>query len=195
MTETPNLILASTSRYRRALLDRLGLPFECAAPGVDEDAFKGRRLAPEELARTLAREKALAVARAHPAAVVIGSDQVCALGDEVLDKPGTRAVAVERLGRLAGRTHRLVTAVCVARGAELVEFADVTRLTMRPLGEAQIARYVDADEPFDCAGGYKLETRGIALFARIESADQTAVVGLPLMALVDALSSFGFELP
>lgn len=192
---TAELILASTSKYRRALLERLGLPFECVAPAVDEDAWKERGLAPEELARTLAREKALAVARERPAAVVIGSDQVCALGDEVLDKPGTRAVALERLGRLAGRTHRLVTAVCVARGDERLEFADVTRLSMRPLTAAQVARYVDADEPFDCAGGYKLETRGVALFERIESADQTAIVGLPLMALVAALDRFGFELP
>lgn len=192
---TSNLILASTSKYRRALLERLGVPFTCVAPGVDEDAFKAAGLEPDELARVLAREKTSAVARRHPDAVVIGSDQVCALGDEVLDKPGTRDVALERLGRLAGRTHRLVTAVCVARGDEYREFTDVTHLTMRRVTPEQIARYVDADEPFDCAGGYKLETRGIALFERIESADQTAIVGLPLMALVGTLSSFGFELP
>lgn len=192
MTE---LVLASTSPYRRALLARLGLEFRCAPPGVDEEAVKVLGLAPEELARRLAHAKARAVAGREPRAVVIGSDQVCALGDEVLDKPGNRATAIERLSRLAGREHRLVTAVCVAADERQVEFVDVTRLWVRPLARAEIERYVDRDRPFDVAGGYKLEALGVALFERIESRDQTAIVGLPLIELCGVLREMGFRLP
>ena len=191
----PPLVLASTSRYRRALLERLRVPFECEAPGVDEDAFEGGSLSPEQLAATLAREKALAVARRRPGSLVIGSDQVCAVGEQVLGKPGTREVALERLERLAGRTHRLVTAVAVVRDRDLVEFSDTTHLSMKPLTPEAIARYVDADQPLDCAGGYKLEELGVALFERIESADQTAIIGLPLIELCSVLGRYGYSLP
>ena len=190
-----DLVLASTSPGRRALLERIGIPFRCVAPEIDEQPLKARVKPPDELARALARAKAEAVAAREGDAVVIGSDQVCAVDGMVLDKPETREVVLERLAQLSGRTHRLVTAVCVIRGSARRELSDVTRLTMRDLGPAEIERYVDADEPFDVAGGYKLEQRGIALFERIESADHTAVVGLPMIALTGVLRELGLELP
>jgi len=195
------LVLASTSPYRRDLLARLRLPFEQRAPGVDEDAVKALGLAPRAVAEQLARAKAEAVleelrAEGGEPAVAIGSDQVCAAGDRILDKPGTRARAIEQLAALRGRTHELITAVCVA-GTDGPPFhhTDVARLTMRDLDDAALARYADADEPFDCAGSYKLEALGVALFERIDCADHTAIVGLPLVALSGELARRGFRLP
>ncbi|QDU65549.1 Maf family protein [Engelhardtia mirabilis] len=189
------IILASTSPYRRALLERLGLEFDCVAPDVDEDAYKSRGLEPRELAQTLARAKAASVAELYPEAVVIGSDQVCALDSEVLSKPGSPARAAAQLERLAGRTHRLVTAVAIQRGGERRAWTDVATLTMRALTRAAIERYVAVDDPVDCAGAYKLEQRGIALFEQIACDDHSAITGLPLIATVRILGDFGIDLP
>lgn len=191
----PALVLASTSPYRKALLERLQLPFDCVPPEVDEAAAKQQPLAPEALAAQLARSKAVAVAGLRPDAVVVGCDQVAALGDTVLDKPGSDGRAVEQLLALQGREHRLVTAVAVAHGRQLVAFADVTWLRMRGLDRAACERYVAADRPLDCAGSYRIEALGIALFEQIRSADHTAIVGLPLLRLARTLREFGFELP
>ena len=191
----PDLVLASTSRYRRELMARLGLPFRAVAPACDEEALKVPGLAPAALATMLARAKAESLRAAEPGAVIIGSDQIAALGDVVLGKPGTAERAAAQLAMLAGRTHVLVTAVAVAHAGGVVEHVDVTRLTMRPLSPEQIARYVAADMPTDCAGAYKLEARGIALFSRIESEDHSAVTGLPLIALCTMLASLGFPVP
>ena len=149
------------------------------------------------MARQLARAKAEAVARVvGDGATVIGSDQVCALGSETFGKPGTAERAGEQLARLAGRTHELLTAVCVVGPVHGVwEHTDVARLSMRALDAASIARYVAADSPLDCAGSYKLEARGIALFEKIECADHTAIVGLPLVALTLELVRRGWVLP
>jgi len=191
----PDLVLASTSRYRRELLARLGLPFRAIAPACDEEALKVPGMAPPALAAMLALAKAESLRDAEPGAVIIGSDQIAALGDVALGKPGTAARAEEQLAMLAGRTHALVTAVAVVHPGGVLEHVDVTRLTMRPLSAEQIARYVAADAPLDCAGSYKLEARGIALFSRIESDDHAAITGLPLIALVTMLSSLGFPVP
>lgn len=189
------LILASTSRYRRELLGRLGLPFTQLAPEVDEDVARGAFTDPHALADALARRKALAVHASHPGSVVIGSDQVCALGDEILGKPGTPARARAQLARLAGHEHRLITAVAIAHDAGVVAFEDVTRLWMRRLDVAEIERYVAADDPIACAGSYRIESLGVALFARIESDDHTAIVGLPLMQTSAVLRELGFAVP
>ena len=196
--EAPPLVLASTSRYRRELLARLGLPFSARAPACDEDAIKrGLDLAPLELAAYLARAKAESLCAELPSGVIIGSDQIAEIDGVILGKPGTADRAAEQLALLAGRTHRLITAVAVAHpgGAIVSEHVDVARLTMRPLVSAQIARYVAADAPLDCAGSYKLEARGITLFSRIESEDSSAITGLPLIALTTMLSSLGFAVP
>ncbi len=190
----PPLILASTSRYRRALLERLGLPFTAVAPACDEEALKEPSLPPQALAERLAAAKATSTAAQHPGAVVIGSDQVCALDDELLHKPGSPARAVEQLLRLAGRQHRLITAVAIAHAGGLTRHTDVTTLTMRRLDRPTLERYVAADQPLDCAGAYKLECRGITLFERIDSQDQTAIIGLPLMALTGMLMEVGYEI-
>jgi septum formation protein len=189
------LLLASTSRYRVALLERLGVPFRAVAPDCDEDAYKSRGLSPESLAELLAQAKAESLLATHPGATILGSDQVAALGDELLGKPGTPEAACAQLARLAGRTHRLVTAVAILHGGRVHRHSDITTLTMRALTSAQIERYVAADAPLDCAGSYKLEARGIALFSRIDSADHSAIVGLPLIAVAELLIGLGYAIP
>lgn len=182
------LVLASTSPYRRALLERLSIPFECVDPGVDEAPLQALGLAPEELAPRLARAKAEAAARED--AIVIGSDQVCAFEGESFGKPGTEDAAIQRLLAMSGKEHQLITAVCLVTPARRVEFVDVTRLWLKELSEDEAHRYVQLDDTAHVAGGYKLEQHGIALFDRIETEDSTAIVGLPLIRLrreLDAL--------
>jgi septum formation protein len=189
------LILASTSPYRRELLARLQLPFDCAAPGVDETAQPGEP--PLELSTRLARLKAEAVGARHPGAVVVGSDQVALRGEEVLGKPGTVERCVDQLRRSSGREVLFLTAVHVVGGApgRRLSHVDRTRVVFRTLDEAAIARYVERDRPLDCAGGFKAESLGIALFERIDSGDPTALTGLPLIWLAGALRECGFSVP
>lgn len=189
------LVLASTSPYRRRLLARLAVPFTCEAPGVDEEAVKQRGGTALAIVVELARAKALAVAARHPGAVVIGGDQAACLDATLLDKPGTAPAAIAQLEQLQGRTHELLTAVAIASGGGLVEFTDATRLTMRTLTRAEIERYVVADRPLDCAGSYKIEGLGIALFDRIDCVDQTAIMGLPLLRLCRELRRLGVPVP
>ena len=189
----PTVVLASTSPYRRALLERLGVAVVTRAPGVDERAA-GAGLGPEEQAVALARAKAEAVP-ASPDELVVAGDQVCALGEEVLHKPGDAARAVDQLLRMQGRSHELWTAVHLRCGDRHEAILDRTVLTMRRLDEAAIRRYVALDAPFDCAGSYKLEAAGIALFERVETEDHTAVIGMPMMAVVAAFGRFGLDLP
>jgi septum formation protein len=191
----PPLILASTSPYRRELLERLGVPFTCVPPACDEEALKRPELAPRALAELLARAKADSIAADRPDAVVIGSDQVCALDERVLGKPGSPEGARAQLAALSGREHRLITAVAVVHGPRALRHTEIAVLAMRPLSAGQIARYVDRDRPFDCAGSYKLERAGISLLERIECGDHTAITGLPLMTLARMLGEFGFEAP
>jgi len=191
----PRLVLASTSRYRRALLERLCVPFECAAPGVDEAALPGE--IPGALAVRLARLKAEAVAAAHPGAVIIGSDQVAVRGSESLGKPGSAERCVEQLMQSSGREIEFLTAVFVldAAAGRSEQCVDRTVVRFRSLARAEIERYVAADSPLDCAGGFKVESLGIALFDRIESADPTGLTGLPLIWLCGALRRAGIPVP
>ncbi len=191
----PRLILASTSPYRRALLERLGLPFDCMRPACDEDAYKRVILDPRQLAETLAWVKAESVAKLEPSAVVIGGDQVCVCDGTIHDKPGTAARAVEQLETLQGRSHRLLTAVCVVAAGRGRFHLDETTLHMRALSRQAIERYVERDSPLDCAGAYKLESRGIVLFEQIDTADHTAITGIPLLALTSILNELGFSIP
>ena len=191
----PRLVLASTSRYRRALLERLCVPFESVAPQVDETALHDE--APQALAARLARLKAEAVAAARPGAVVIGSDQVAVRGSEALGKPGSFERCVEQLLQCSGREVEFLTAVFVldAAGGRSEAFVDRTVVRFRSLARAEIERYVAADSPLDCAGGFKAESLGIALFDRIESADPTGLTGLPLIWLCGALRRAGIQVP
>jgi septum formation protein len=200
------LILASTSPYRRALLERLGVPFRCVSPGVEEAYIAGEP--PHERALRLAQAKARAVQARHPEAVVIGGDQVAAAGTAVLDKPGDAAGARAQLAVLSGTVASFYTACVVlaptataanpgeTASAELsLQHLDTTTVHFRPLDEGEIARYVEREQPFDCAGGFKVETAGIALFTRIDSTDPSALVGLPLIWVADALRRAGYQVP
>jgi septum formation protein len=191
----PRLILASTSVYRRQLLERLKVPFEVANPGIAEPHLPGE--APPARSARLAAEKAQAVARSHPRALVIGSDQVAVCRSQVLDKPGTEAACWGHLRQLSGSVAEFYTAVALV-GPEpdaLLAFTDLTRVHFRTLSEEEIRRYVRAEKPYDCAGAFRAESLGISLFERIESEDPTGLVGLPLIALSKALRQAGFELP
>ena len=188
------LILGSTSRYRRELLERLHLPFEVEAPHVDETPQAGER--PEALARRLALAKARAVAARHPQAVVIGSDQVADLDGEPLGKPGTHERAVEQLRRMRGRTVIFQTAlsvVCQSTGFEMSDLAAV-QVRFRALTDAEIETYLRREEPYDCAGSAKSEGLGIALLESIDNDDPTALVGLPLIRTARMLRAAGLPL-
>lgn len=190
----PHLILASTSVYRQQLLTRLRLPFTTARPEVDESPLPGES-APA-LAERLAVAKARVIAQREAGAVVIGSDQVAELEGTLLGKPGSRDGAVAQLGAMAGREVKFRTAVCIQRGSEAARVAmDTTTVRLRPLSLAEIERYVDLEQPWDCAGSFKSEGLGIALFEAIESTDPTALIGLPLIATARLLREAGFVLP
>ena len=189
----PQLILASTSRYRRELLQRLRLPFDVVSPEVDETALPDET--PADLAQRLALAKAQAVARQHPEAIVIGSDQVADLAGEAIGKPGTHERAVAQLQRMRGRSVVFQTAVAVVRRATgYVGTARVpATVRFRRLGDAEIERYLHAEQPYDCAGSAKAETLGIALLDAIESDDPTALVGLPLIKTCALLREAGID--
>jgi len=188
------LILASTSRYRRELLNRLHLPFDVQSPEVDETALDGET--PRELAERLALEKARAVAARFPEAVVIGSDQVAELAGEALGKPGDHARATAQLRRMRGQTlvfQTAVAVVCDATGFVQRDLAPV-RVVFRELSDAAIEQYLQAEQPYDCAGSAKSEGLGIALLSAIDSDDPTALVGLPLIRTCRMLRAAGVEL-
>ena len=191
--EAPRLVLASTSRYRRELLERLGLAFLTDAPGVEETAREDE--SPLDLAERLAREKARAVFARHGAAVVIGSDQVADLDGRALGKPGTPERAFEQLRDCSGREVVFHTAVCVAGPQREVAFADRTVVHFRVLADDEIRRYLAIEQPYDCAGSFKSEGLGAVLFKAISNDDPTALIGLPLIALARALREFGYRLP
>jgi MAF protein len=187
------IVLASTSPWRRELLGRLGLPFTVESPGVDETPAPGED--GRATARRLARAKALAVAARHPRALVIGSDQVCLAGERVLGKPGSVDAARAQLASLSGRQAVFATALCVVDGAGRREFAGCvdTTVDFLDLDPARIARYVEREQPLDCAGSFKVEGLGISLFESVRSDDPTALVGLPLILLCRFLRASGIE--
>jgi len=189
-----NVILASTSRYRRELLGRLRLPFDVQPPEVDETPLPGET--PRALAERLALEKANAIARRFPDAVVIGSDQVADLAGESLGKPGDHARATAQLRRMRGQTlifQTAVAVVCQATGFVQRDLAPV-RVVFRDLSDAAIEAYLNAEQPYDCAGSAKSEALGIALLDAIDSDDPTALVGLPLIRTAKMLRAAGVDL-
>jgi septum formation protein len=193
MNDRPTLVLASTSRYRRELLERLRLPFEVASPGVDEAPLPGEEPAALASARRCARAQAVAAAR--PDAVVIGSDQVADLDGRAIGKPGTHERAVEQLRAMRGRRVVFQTAVAVVRrstGFARTLLAPVA-VRFRDLSDAEIEFYLRAEQPYDCAGSAKCETLGIALLDAIDSDDPTALVGLPLIRTSALLREAGID--
>ena len=193
MSTRPPLILGSTSVYRRELLARLRLPFEVHAPHVDETPLPGE--APAALAQRLALAKAHAVARLHPEAVVIGSDQIADLDGQPIGKPGTHERAVAQLRSMSGRSVVFQTAVAVvcARSAYVGTALAPVKVRFRELSDEEIELYLRAEQPYDCAGSAKSETLGIALLDAIESDDPTALVGLPLIRTCALLRAAGID--
>ncbi len=188
-----HLVLASTSPYRKELLRRLGLAFDTQAPDVDETRRNGE--SPEQLVRRLAEAKARAVAKHYAKALVIGSDQVAVLGAEVLGKPGTRENAVRQLRQTSGQRIRFLTGLCVVdctRGTSEVDVVPFD-VAFRALTSAQIDGYIEREAPFNCAGSFKSEGLGIALFDALEGTDPTALMGLPLIRLVRMLQNHGLD--
>ncbi|MYZ43147.1 Maf family nucleotide pyrophosphatase [Schauerella aestuarii] len=189
--ESPRLILASSSRYRREMLGRLGIPFASVAPDVDETPHSGEP--PHALALRLSIEKAQTVAKRYPGAIVIGSDQVATIDGAPLGKPGNFERAREQLRSMSGRTVDFHSALAVTDG-EQIEHADiVTHCRFRKLSEAAIEAYLNKEQPYDTAGSAKAEGLGIALMSGMTSDDPTAIIGLPLIALTGMLARFGLD--
>jgi len=192
--DAATLVLASSSSYRRALLERLGLPFSFVAPKIDEAVRQGEL--PAATSVRLAKAKARAVATAHPNALIIGCDQVAACDGAAIGKPRDRDDALAQLKMMRGRTIIFHTALALLNSRSdhcqtaLVDVAS----TFRVLGDEQLAAYIDRDQPYDCAGSVKCESLGIALFSRIASDDPTALIGLPLIRLTDMLMAEGVQI-
>jgi septum formation protein len=187
------LILASTSTYRRQLLQRLDTPFTVANPDVDETALKGE--SPEELVQRLAKAKAEVVAKLNPGAVVIGSDQVAVMGGEITGKPGNHPAAIQQLRRASGKEIVFFTGLCcyISNGKVDTVQLDVVpfRVVFRRLSAEQIEGYLQRERPYDCAGSFKSEGLGVALFDRMIGDDPTALMGLPLIKLTTMLEKAG----
>lgn len=190
--DTP-LILASGSRYRAELLARLGVPFTAMVSSVDETPLPGE--APQALAQRLACSKAQVIRRQHPQRWVLGCDQVASLDGHPIGKPGTRAAALAQLGSFSNRSVIFYTALALAGGEEMHTALDTTLVRFRALRPAEIERYVDAEPAFDCAGSFKVEGRGIALFSAVESKDPTGLIGLPLILVRQLLAQAGCQVP
>ncbi len=192
---TPNhIILASSSPYRKELLSRILDDFEALSPDIDETPFPDEE--PIELVARLAQQKALAIAVNHPNALVIGSDQVCVLNNQILGKPGTMDKAIEQLKACSAQTVTFYTSLCVTSTHEAAQNTTVvaTKVQFRQLSDKEIINYLEKEQPLDCAGSFKCEGLGIVLFEAIESKDPTALIGLPLIALATKLREFDVEL-
>ncbi|MCK0536214.1 Maf family protein [Alcanivorax quisquiliarum] len=192
----PPLVLASSSPFRRSLLQRLGLTFSCHSPDIDESTQPGET--PVELVMRLAREKARAVAAQYPGALVIGSDQVAIAADgSILGKPGNRENAIHQLQASSNNSVVFQTGLCLYNDASSRDQTGCETFTVhfRRLDSATIERYVDQEQPFNCAGSFKSEGLGIVLFKALEGRDPNALVGLPLIMLTDFLHAEGVLLP
>lgn len=187
------LVLGSSSPYRKELLERLGVPFECVCADIDESRREGE--SPENLCVRLAREKALKVKSMVGDAIVIGSDQVAVLGERILGKPHTRERAIEQLCSMQGQTVYFLTALCIiGEKGEIFETMVPTVVTMKKLSLKTIENYLDREQPFNCAGSAKIEKLGIALMKEVRSTDPTALIGLPLIETVNLLAQAGLEI-
>ncbi|MBV36468.1 MAG: septum formation inhibitor Maf [Rickettsiales bacterium] len=194
MTKTNNIVLASSSPYRKELLSRILNEFKTESPDIDETPFPNEE--PVEHVARLAEQKALTVSLNHPQSVVIGSDQVCVLEGKILGKPHTREKAIEQLTACSGKTINFYTSLCVMEsGKEGQDLSVVvTEVKFRDLALSEIERYVDREQPLDCAGSFKAEGLGIALFESLSSKDPTALIGLPLITLAESLRKLNIQL-
>lgn len=185
------IVLGSTSPFRREILGKLGLPFKCAAPDIDESPLNDET--PSQLVARLAEHKARAVAPDHPNSLIIGSDQVAVLNGEILGKPGNHSRAAEQLGRLAGKTVTFLTALCLYNSENSQAQTEVIPFVVhfRPLTTSQIENYLQKEQPYNCAGSFKSEGLGITLFEKLEGDDPNTLIGLPLIRLTRMLENEG----
>lgn len=186
-----HLILGSTSPYRKELLAKLQIPFSVSKPLIDEEKEKDPRLTPLELAQHLAKLKAQSLRQDQ--ALIIGGDQLVELDQKIFGKPHTAEGAQKQLQMMQGQTHHLITAVHLAAPERDYAFVNITKLKMKSLSPEQIQKYILLDSPFDCAGSYKIEKNGLALMESIETSDFSAIQGLPLLELSQALTQFGIH--
>lgn len=195
MMSPPRIVLASSSNYRKALLARIGLDCTAISPDIDENALQNE--APAATALRLAESKARSIARHEPVALIIGSDQVAVLDHQLMGKPGNHVAATRQLQAMSGKTVVFHTALCLLNSeTHAMQLANVpTTVRFRKLDAAQIERYLQRDQPYDCAGSAKIEALGITLVAQVESNDPTALIGLPLIALVTMLQKEGVCIP
>lgn len=191
----PRIVLGSTSPFRRALLERLQLDFTTAAPDIDESRLPGET--PTALVTRLAEAKARAVCACYPNALVIGSDQVACIDGHILGKPGSRENAVSQLQRASGKRVSFFTGLSLLNGnsGKAHTICEPFHVHFRPLSQSVIERYLDVEQPYNCAGSFKSEGLGIALFQRLEGDDPNALIGLPLIRLVSLLAEQGIEIP
>lgn len=187
------LVLASSSSYRKSLLERLHIPFECRAPHINEEAHPGEGAI--ELASRLAREKATALKSSCPSALIIGSDQVAECAGRMLGKPGSIEAAEEQLGFCSGKRVNFHTGISLldASSGKQLTHCETYSVHFRPLTASQISRYISLEKPLDCAGSFKAEGLGITLFEKMEGSDPNSLIGLPLIRLVTMLAEFGIS--
>ncbi len=188
--KTP-IILASSSRWRREALQRLGVAFSCQSPNIDEQPRQAEPC--QALAARLAREKMRAISSKNLDHVVIGSDQVACLQGAPVPKPTTLETVHQQLRQQSGQTVTFYTAVCVGQGSKMAEYCDITQVTFKTLRDRQIGNYLKREQPLGCAGGFQVEGFGVALFEQINSSDPSALVGLPLLKLASLLNEFGID--
>ncbi len=192
----PALILASGSASRRQQLEHLGFSFTVKISGIDEDFYKKQtKLPPKQICQKIARAKVKKTAKKYPKALVLGGDQMAVLKNEIFDKPCTSKQAVRSLMKLQGKTHTLFTALEMRYRGQSFSHLEVNKMRMRKLTKSQIEKYVEQARPLQCAGSYALERYGIALFEKIESADFSAVIGFPLIALIHQMIKWQIPLP
>lgn len=189
------IILASQSPYRKRLLERLHLTFQCVPSDLDESPWHQKKIPAADMATQLAMAKAKHVLGSFPNDIIIGADQVVHLKGVSLTKPGTPEKAFEQLMSLSGQTHELVTATAVLFGGRTFQILDRSRISLRRLEEAEAKRYIEIDQPWDCVGSIKFEALGVSLVEKIETQDPSAIEGLPLIGLSNVLRQLGVHVP
>jgi septum formation protein len=190
-----DIILASTSIYRKQQLERLNISFSTAAPNIDEEALKAQGLDHIQLSKELSLLKARNISASCDNAIVIGGDQVASFNQIILSKPKTKERAVEQLTLIAGKEHQLITSLAIIANGQEYLYTSIATMKMRQLTDSQISRYIDIDEPLNSCGSYRLEALGISLFESIDCEDYTSIIGIPLMWTARTLSKLGVSVP
>lgn len=189
------ILLASTSPYRKEQLKNFGLEFRAIAPKIDEESFKSSKLNPKKLCEFLAEKKAESLVASHPSDLIIGADQLVNLNGKILGKPKSREKAIVMLRQMSGKTHQLITALCICYKGKTYHATVVAKIKMRKLSRSDILQYIYRDNPLDCAGSYKFEMSGLSLVKRMSVSDPSSLTGLPLISLTHLLLKIGEPVP